>query len=53
MPISEQHVLFFGGLVRGAIAWAQVYLQIQHPARGRVCVLMSLGVWTHLDCVSI
>lgn len=24
MPIAEQHVLFFGGLVRGAIAWAQV-----------------------------
>lgn len=24
MPVAEQHVLFFGGLVRGAIAWAQV-----------------------------
>ncbi|CAB1118081.1 unnamed protein product [Ectocarpus sp. CCAP 1310/34] len=23
MPVAEQHVLFFGGLVRGAIAWAQ------------------------------
>eukprot|EP00752_Nemacystus_decipiens_P011523 g10232.t1 len=42
MPVAEQHVLFFGGLVRGAIAWAQV-VQVQDPHRG-LMVTTSLGV---------
>ncbi|CAM9369517.1 unnamed protein product [Pylaiella littoralis] len=42
MPVAEQHVLFFGGLVRGAIAWAQV-VQVSDPHRG-LMVTTSLGV---------
>ncbi|CAM9968708.1 unnamed protein product [Ascophyllum nodosum] len=42
MPIAEQHVLFFGGLVRGAIAWAQV-VQVHDAHRG-VMITTSLGV---------
>ncbi|CAM9484335.1 unnamed protein product [Phaeothamnion confervicola] len=42
MPLTEQHVLFFGGLVRGAIAWAQV-VQVRDPHRG-VMITTTLGV---------
>ncbi|CAM9166634.1 unnamed protein product, partial [Chrysoparadoxa australica] len=42
VPMEEQHVLYFGGLVRGAIAWAQV-VQVHDPHRG-VMVTTTLGV---------
>lgn len=44
MPIAEQHVLFFGGLVRGAIAWAQVRYCILFGPFIDICYFMiALG----------
>jgi NhaP-type Na+/H+ or K+/H+ antiporter len=42
IPLAEQNVLFFGGLVRGAISWAQV-VQVGDAHHGML-VTTTLGV---------
>lgn len=52
MPVAEQHVLFFGGLVRGAIAWAQVCvyprlshsLFLEYASRQRLFYVQHVGI---------
>jgi NhaP-type Na+/H+ or K+/H+ antiporter len=42
MPIAEQNVLYFGGLVRGAISWAQV-MQV-NDSHQSIMITTTLGV---------